>query len=124
MNIKYFLTGPMIQMERPAFPWWCSKWLEYNIKFVSCVSIAQLLFLLVITSKVSHHHFFIAKLVHMLRADLLLIVLINVIYFVFPALEFLVFRKVNILFRKYTFQFLNMVSLAFPVLALVIVFLD
>lgn len=122
MNIKYFLTGPMNQMEKPAFPWWGSKWLEYNIKFICCLFIAQLLFILVAISKSNENFNFIMKLAGMLQADFLAIILMNIIYFIFPTLEFLLFRRFNILFRKYTFQFLNIINLIIPIFALVIVF--
>jgi hypothetical protein len=66
---------------------------------------------------------FAVKLVGMLKADLLAIILVNIIYFIFPTLEFILFRKFNILFRKYAFQFLNLINLIIPILALAIIFI-
>jgi hypothetical protein len=123
MNLKYFLTGPMLQMEKAAFPWWGSKWLEYNLKFIFCLFIAQLLFMLAAISMADENFNFAVKLVGMLKADLLAIILVNIIYFIFPTLEFILFRKFNILFRKYAFQFLNLINLIIPILALAIIFI-
>jgi hypothetical protein len=125
MNIHDFIFGPMQAMEKTAYSWWSSKRKEYNIKFLLCLFSAQVLFALVAISSTSNTDVdFLRRITGMLMADLLIILLINLIYFLWPTLEIIFFKKINILYRKYCFAFLNIINVLILLSALIIVFIS
>lgn len=124
MKIHNFIFGPMQSMEKTAYSWWNSKRKEYNIKFLLCLFSAQFLFALVVISSTSNTDVSILrKITAMLITDLLIIVIINMIYFLWPTLEIFFFKKINILYRKYCFALLNIINVLIFMSALIIVFL-
>lgn len=125
MNIHNFIFGPMQSMEKPAYSWWNSKRKEYNIKFLLCLLASQLLFALSAISSISNSEVSILRRVAgMLTTDLLIVLLINIIYFLWPTLEIIFFTKINILFRKYHFALLNILNILIFISALIIVFIS
>jgi hypothetical protein len=119
-KVKTFLFGPIKNYEMPAFAWWDSKRHEYNIKLVSCLLSAQFIFLLMAISqnKVTSENF-VQKISSMLFAGAITVGFFNLIYFLFPALEALLFKKINLLYRRYSFAFLNVINAGFVLTALV-----
>lgn len=115
----------MQSMEKTAYSWWNSKRKEYNIKFLLCLFSAQVLFSLVAISSIGNADAgILRRITGMLVADLLIILLINLIYFLWPTLEVIFFKKINILYRKYCFALLNIINALILVSALIIVFIN
>lgn len=108
MIIHNFIFGPMLSMEKSAYSWWNSKRKEYNIKLLLCFVAAQFLFMLVAVSSTGFADVDIAqRFIRMLIADLFIFLLMNIVYFLWPTLEVIFFRKINVLYRKYCFAFLK-----------------
>lgn len=125
MYINSFIFGPMISMGAPAFSWWESKRLEYNLKFISCLLIAQLLFFLVAISNVGLAEFdIVRRIMGAIVTDVIFLLALNIIYFAWPIVELVIFRKINIIFRKYMYALLNILNLIIVIGALLIVFLS
>jgi len=124
MYISKFIFGPSGQMELSAIKWWNSKRWEYNLKFLSCLLAAQFLFALVALSLSAHSEVGMGrKILGALTADALILVAVNLIYFLFPLLELMLFKKIYILYRKYTFAFLNLINLGIILGAFIMVLL-
>ncbi len=115
-----FFFGTISNMELPTLKWWNSKRKEYNLRFISCLLISQLIMFLVsfslggitsdnLTSRISS----------MLVSDLLLIVVINIIYFIWPAIERIGFKN-SPKFRLRCFAFINGLSLMILIGALIL----
>lgn len=119
-KLKMFLYGPLTNHELPAFAWWNSKRQEYNIKLVSCLLSAQFIFFLMAISqnRVTLNNF-IQKISTMLYAGALTVAFFNLVYFIFPTLEALFFKKINLLFRRYSFALLNIFNAGILIIALV-----
>ncbi len=111
MYVRNYLFGPLGSMELSSFKWWNSKRREYSTKLLYSLLSAQAIFLLWSLSLEGVEP--LGALLSIPRAliiDVLLISIVNLIYFIWPTLEFLFFEKINILYRKYTFALLNLIS--------------
>ena len=123
MYFSRFLFGPIRNMEWPALKWWNSKRLEYNIKLLLCLIIAQFLLAMVAISTSTGGEFdFVRRLLGAIITDIVILALVNVFYFLMPVLELVFFRKINILYRKYSFALLNILNLVFILVATVMLF--
>lgn len=122
MSFAKFFYGKLDNMELSALRWWNSKRLEYSVRFLICLIIAQLLFLLtafslggIDTSNI------LQRLMSAFFWDLVLLLLINVVYFLWPCLEVVLFKKINIVYRKNCFAFLNVLNVLIVISAFVLV---
>lgn len=122
MSISQFLMGSIKDMDLPSYQWWNSKREEYNLKFISCLLIGQILFFIAsLNFGISNPENALSRVFSALFVDLLIILLINVLYFLWPTLEVLFFKKINKLYRRYCFALLNLVNVLFVVCVLIFV---
>ncbi len=122
MGMGRFLVGPLGNMDLPSYRWWNSKRKEYNLKFISCLLAAQILFFIAyLTLDISDSESILSRIYRALLVDILIIFIINLLYFLWPTLESLFFKKINKLYRRYCFAVLNLSNIFFVVCALVFV---
>ncbi len=123
MYIKKYLFGPLGSMELSPYKWWNSKRREYSTKLFYNLLAAQCVFLLWSLSSEGVKFFDILFSVpRILIVDVILISIINVVYYIWPTLEYLFFGKINILYRKYTFALLNLISVFIFIGALIVLY--
>ena len=123
MRVNKFLFGPLIDMNLPPYQWWNSKRKEYTLKFVLCLLSAQmLLFLASFSLGVIKTEEFLGKVINALVLDAVLICVMNVLYFLWPTLEILFFKSINLIYRRYCFAFLNIFSASLFLMAVIFVY--
>lgn len=120
--IRRFFWGQSRDMGLSAFKWWNSKRLEYNLRFLGCLVVGQVLLLMTSYSlgiiTVSN---ILNKVASALLADLVVLVVVNLVYFLWPTLEFLLFRKNPKKYRSVCFAVLNGLNLAIVVTVFVLI---
>ena len=123
MNIlQKFLYGNIENMEYGAFRWWNSKRMEYNLKFIGCLVLAQfLLFGAAQSLQLSADKNIYEKLSGTLIADIVIIIVINILYFLIPILETIAFKSYKPKYRKNVFALTNALNLLILVGAIVFV---
>lgn len=124
MTLNYFFYGKQGGMELTSFQWWNHKRIEYSLRFISCIVIAQILFLLTAFNLGSiDSSNIIQRIMSAFFTDAILLLLVNILYFLCPILEGILFKKIFIVYRKNCFAFLNLLNVLIVISALVIVFL-
>lgn len=123
-NIQKFLYGEIYNNDYPAFKWWTSKRKEYNLKLIVCLVLAQLVlsgasYSLGITTIEN----IIQKTLSALFVDVVLIIFMNIVYFLWPILEIVIFKSKNDIYRKVCFGFINFISATLLAIAIVFVFI-
>jgi hypothetical protein len=120
MSIRQFLMGPLENMDLPSYQWWSSKRKEYNLKFISCLLVAQVFFFIASLSLgISNSESILSRILSALFVDAIIILLINLLYFLWPTLEVLFFKKINKIYRRYCFAMLNLLNVLSVVCVLV-----
>lgn len=123
MRIGNFLFGPLIDMHLPPYQWWNSKRKEYTLKFFAFFLPAQVfLFMASFSLGRINAENFLEKVLGALVVDAVLICVLNLLYFLWPTLELLFFKNINLLYRRYCFALLNLFSVSLFVMALSFVF--
>jgi len=121
MSFARFFYGKLDSMELPAFRWWNSKRVEYSLRFLICLIFSQLLFFLIAFSLggIDTSNIF-QRIVSALLSDVVLLLLVNIVYFLWPVIEVILFKEINIVYRKNCFAFLNLLNVLIVVSAFMI----
>jgi hypothetical protein len=110
--LNKFFIGRWDNNDLTAFKWWNSKRAEYTIRFLGCLLAGQLLIALASFSLgLTNSENISSRLISLLVGDLILIVFINLLYFLWPAIEAIFFRKSPDGYRKKCFIFLNITNI-------------
>lgn len=112
MALKKFLLGNMSSNEPNSFKWWNSKRIEYSLKLLLCLVIAQV----IILATFLHLNEITANRIgywvgQVFVKDIIVLITANIIYFLMPALETVFFKKSKEKYRKIGFGLLNLISL-------------
>ena len=123
-ELTRFLYGSQKESELSAFKWWNAKRWEYTIRIVGCVLTAQALFFLVSYSLggITTENL-IRRVVGALVSGLFVTAIVNIIYFLWPIMEIVFFKKSSLAYRKSCFAFINFISLMLPVGAILLIFI-
>lgn len=108
---KYFF-GNWSNQDLPALKWWNTKRKDYNLRLLSCLLIGQ--FLVALTSLslgATTSDNLLDRLTGMLLADLLILISVNILYFLWPVIETLLFKTSPNRYRKVCFAFLNTINM-------------
>ena len=118
-----FFFGSAKDASLPAFKWWNSKRLEYNLRFLGCLVAGQVLLLMTSYSLgLETADNILNKIAGALIADLVVLAVVNLVYFLWPAVELLLFRKNPQKYRSVCFAALNGLSLTLFVAIFVLMF--
>ena len=93
-TLEAFFFGSITEMERPSLKWWRGKRTEYNIRLVGYIFFEQFLFAIMafgLAENGAAH--VISKIPGLLEVDLFLVLLTNIMYFLWLGLETTVFRN-------------------------------
>jgi len=113
--VQNFVFGRLEHMDYPALKWWNSKRLEYNYKFICCLLLAQFLFLgASLSLGITNEHNWFQRLIGALVADLVIIFLANVGFFIWPIMERFAFKRKRVAYRKACYAFANITSALLP----------
>lgn len=118
-----FFFGISGDTSLPAFKWWNSKRLEYNLRFLGCLLAGQVLLLMTSYSLgLATADNILNKIAGALISYLMVLAVVNLVYFLWPALELLLFRANPQKYRSVCFAVLNGLSLALFVAILFLIF--
>jgi hypothetical protein len=127
MNIlKKFIYGSTVNMDNPPLDWWNAKRKEYNIRFIICLFIGQIitlsksLYIQLYGINISNLKVELGLLIGatlpyvigILIFDFILLVNINILYFTWPILEKIFFPNHFEGYRKICFAFFNLINIA------------
>jgi len=98
--------------------------IEYNLKFIGCLVLAQFFLLgasysLKITTATNLYQRVSGALV----ADVFIIILINILYFLLPVVEISIFKSNKFKYRKNAFAFINILNLFILAGTIILIFL-
>lgn len=118
-----FFFGSARDASLPAFKWWNSKRIEYNLRFLGCLVAGQALLLMTSYSLgIVTEDNILNKIAAALIVDLVVLAVVNLVYFLWPAIELLLFRNNPQKYRSVCFAVLNGLSLALFVAIFVLMF--
>ncbi len=128
--INRFIYGSSGNMDSAPLEWWNSKRKEYSVRFMACLLIGQALVLFLNLSYLTSEFtlqgtelkyplkqieielgLIIGYSLPYILIDFVILVIVNILYFLLPLIEKYLFSKHHRIYRKSSFAFINSLNI-------------